>query len=55
MRAPATPRCCCVTVARLQHVSSYSWLQEVLDHVQAHMMRYERSGVTPSISTYVGS
>lgn len=30
-----------VTVARLQHVSSYSWLQGVLDHCQDHMMAFD--------------
>ena len=30
-----------VTVARLQHVSSYSWLQGVLDHCQDNMLAFD--------------
>jgi hypothetical protein len=30
-----------VTVARLQHVSSYTWLQGVLDHCQDSMMAFD--------------
>lgn len=30
-----------VTVARLQHVSSYSWLQGVLDHCQDNMLSFD--------------
>lgn len=30
-----------MTVARLRHVSSYSWLQGVLDHCQDNMMAFD--------------
>jgi hypothetical protein len=40
-----------VTVARLQHVSSYSWLQGVLDHCQDNMMAFDgQVGPLPAAS-----
>lgn len=39
--APSDTALLLVTVARLQHVSSYAWLQGLLDHVQEHMLAFD--------------
>lgn len=47
--APSDTALLLVTVARLHHVSSYSWLQGVLDHCQDSMLAFDgqvRTGCT---------
>eukprot|EP00775_Hariotina_reticulata_P002071 gene2071-2391_t len=39
--APSDTALLLVTVARLQHICTYSWLQAVLDHVQENMLRFD--------------
>jgi hypothetical protein len=41
LASPSDTALLLVTVARLQHVSSYSWLQGVLDHCQDNMMTFD--------------
>jgi hypothetical protein len=49
--APSDTALLLVTVARMQHVCTYSWLQAVLDHVQEHMMRFDGQVKSPASSS----